>query len=68
MRAIKNFDEFVKLRIVKKQSPDKSRAEFLAKESEISIEGLKERIGKMGINDKNTNSIITKIQNRFLGC
>ena len=56
--AIKMFDEFIVLRIVKKQSPDKSRAEFLVKEVEISIEGLKERIEKIGINDKNANSIV----------
>lgn len=58
MKLIKKFDEFVKLKIVKKQSPNKSRAEFLVKEAEISIEGLKERIEKIGINNKNANSII----------
>jgi len=58
MRPIKNFDEFIRNGIVKKQSPDKSRAEFLIKEAEISLEGLKERLEKIGINDKNANSII----------
>jgi len=58
MKAIKLFDEFLKQGIVKKQSPDKSRAEFLIKESEICLEGLNERVKVMGINEKNANSII----------
>ena len=58
MKAIKRFDEFIKEGIVKKQSSDKSRAEFLINESDISLEGLKERIKKIGINEKNVNSII----------
>ena len=34
MRAIRKFDEYVKKGIVKKQSPDKSRAESLIEDSE----------------------------------
>ena len=56
MRPIKEFNEFIDTGTVKKQSPDKSRAEFLIKEAEISFEGLKERIEKMGVN--RTNSIV----------
>lgn len=67
MRAIKHFDEFVRLGVIKKQSPDKSRAEFLVKESEISIEGLEDRIKKMGINDKNVNSIIKDCYDILMG-
>ena len=33
MRAIRQFEEFIKERIVKKQAPDNSRANFLVKES-----------------------------------
>jgi len=58
MRAIKSFDEFLKSGIVKKQSPYKSRALFLISEAENSFEGLKERLEKIGINDKNANSIV----------
>ncbi|MBW2995377.1 hypothetical protein KY312_03415 [Candidatus Woesearchaeota archaeon] len=58
MKAIRNFNEFIKLGIVKKQSPDWSRAEFLINESEISIEGLKERTKIIPINEKNANSIV----------
>ena len=36
MRAIKKFEEFIKQNIVKKQSPDVSRAKFLIQESERS--------------------------------
>ena len=58
MRAIKSFDEFIKSGVAKKQSADKSRAEFLMKEAETSIEGLNERVKIMGIDNKNANSII----------
>ena len=58
MKEIKEFKEFLKKGVVKKQSPDKSRSEFLQKEAELSFEGLIERIGKMGINNKNSNSIV----------
>lgn len=58
MKPIKPFSEFLRLRIVKKQSPDKSRAGFLIEESERSLEGLNEIIEKIGINKNNVNSII----------
>ena len=58
MRPIKEFNEFIDTGTVKKQSPNKSRAEFLIKEAEISFEGLKERIEKMGVNRRNANSIV----------
>ena len=58
MNRAKNFREFINQRIVKKQFPDKSRAEFLIKEAEVSLGGLNERIRIIGINDKNANSII----------
>ena len=58
MNPLKEFREYVKKGIIKKGSIDKSRAEFLINESQNSLEGLKERIEKIGINDKNANSII----------
>jgi hypothetical protein len=58
MRPIKEFKEFILSGVVKKQSPDKSRAEFLIKESELSFEGLNERVKQMGINDRNANSVL----------
>jgi ribosomal protein S15P/S13E len=47
VRAIRNFDEFLREKIVKKHSIDKSRAEFLIKESENSYINLLEKIQKI---------------------
>ncbi len=58
MKLPKPFREYEKEGIIRKGSPDKSRSEFLANEAGNSFEGLKERIDKIGINDKNSNSII----------
>jgi len=58
MNLPKNFEEYLKEGIIKKASINKPRAEFLIKEAENSLEGLKERIDKIGINDKNANSIV----------
>jgi len=58
MNLPKEFEEYIKRGIIKKCSIDKSRAEFLINESQNSLEGLKERIEKIGINKKNANSII----------
>jgi len=58
MKLPKEFDYYVKKGIIRKSSQDKPRAEFLIKESEVSLEGLKERVKIIGINDKNANSII----------
>lgn len=58
MRAIKNFQEFIKEGIVKKQSPDKSRAEFLIKESEQNYAFILELIKKIGVNNINANNYV----------
>jgi len=58
MKAIKRFDEFVKQNIVKKQSKDKSRAEFLIKESENSYTNLLEKIQKIPLKDTNANDFV----------
>ena len=58
MKAIRNFQEFVKERIVKKQSPDKSRSEFLIKEAANSYDNLLEKIQKIGVTDNNANDFI----------
>lgn len=52
------FEEYVKKGIIKKCSIDKQRAEFLINESQNSLDGLYERVEKIGINKKNANSII----------
>lgn len=58
MKPIKKFDEFIKENIVKKQGIDKSRAEFLIKESEKDYLCLLEMIEKLKINDDNANMFI----------
>lgn len=58
MKAIKNFEEFIKLGIVKKQSPDKSRAEFLLKEAENSYNLLLELIIKIKLENNHANLFV----------
>ncbi len=58
MSAVISFNEFIKQNIVKKQSPDKSRAEFLIKEAENSYKLLSELIDKIKLEDKNANMFI----------
>ena len=58
MSLPKEFENYLQRGIVRKSTPDNPRAQFLIKESETSLEGLKERIKIIGINDKNANSII----------
>lgn len=58
MKGIRQFDEFLQENIVKKQSVDKSRAEFLIKESENSYNNLLEKIQKLKLSDTNANDFI----------
>lgn len=58
MRLPKEFEYYLEKGIIRKSNPDKPRAEFLIEESEVSLEGLKERVKIIGINNKNANSII----------
>lgn len=58
MRALKKFEEFIKENIVKKQSIDKPRAEFLIKESEKDYNSLLEMIEKIKLTDNNANIFI----------
>lgn len=53
-----NFEEFIKSRVVTRQSPDKPRAAFLAAESENSYSHLLEVISKIGLKDSNANDYI----------
>lgn len=58
MKPIRQFESFIKAGIVKKQFPDKSRAEFLVKESEKGLKTLSESISKIPINKDNANNYI----------
>ncbi|MFP4403598.1 MAG: hypothetical protein ACLFPJ_04565 [Candidatus Woesearchaeota archaeon] len=58
MRAIKKFEEFIKTGIVKKQSSDLSRANFLKEESKKSYSFLQKKIKAFGINNETANDLI----------
>ncbi len=58
MKAVKQFNEFIESGVVKKQTPDRSRAKFLVEEARNSYEGLMERIEIIPISEKNANSIV----------
>jgi len=58
MNLPKEFEYYISNGVIRKTIPGKPRAQFLIEESEISLEGLKERIKIIGINDKNANSVI----------
>jgi len=67
MKLPSDFVEYLKRGIVKKISPDKPRAAFLMNESQNSLEVLMERIEKLGISDKNANSLIKESYDIIMG-
>jgi len=67
MRLPKEFEYYLKKRIVRKSISSGPRANFLIAESKISLEGLNERIKIIGINDKNANSIIKDCYDILMG-
>src|SRR3989344_6764580 len=58
MKGIRKFSEFIKNNIVKKQSIDKSRAEFLVKEAGNSYNNLLEKIQKIELSDNSANDFV----------
>ncbi|MFH0929084.1 MAG: hypothetical protein V1818_01860 [Candidatus Aenigmatarchaeota archaeon] len=58
MRAIRKFEGFIKEGVVKKQSRDKSRADFLLKESENSYKSLLRMLVKIKLDDSNANLFV----------
>jgi len=58
MNPPKDFDYYLNKGIIRKCSINKSRADFLIKESETSMRGLNKRLEAMGIDEDNANSII----------
>jgi len=59
----KRFEEFIKEGIVKKQTPDKLRAEFLIKESENAYKILLLKIEKLEVNNDTANDLIKSCYN-----
>lgn len=55
---IKSFYDFVRDGIVKKQTPDRSRANFLITETEKSYSFLGTLLKSINLNDENANSLI----------
>src|SRR3989338_10378938 len=66
MKAIRIFEEFIKEKAVKKQGIDKSRAEFLIKESENSYNNLLEMIEKLEVDDINANMFVKSCYDIFM--
>tara|TARA_Y100000310_G_C20641692_1_gene794311 strand:- start:524 stop:955 length:432 start_codon:yes stop_codon:yes gene_type:complete len=58
MKSLKTFDEFLKLRIVKKQSPDIARATDLINESDRKYNSLNRTLRDTGLDNQNANDII----------
>lgn len=58
MKPIRSFDDFIRYGVVKRQSPDKSRAEFLIKESEQDYSFLLELMKHFEITEKNANNFV----------
>lgn len=67
MKPLKNFKEYVKKRIVKKQSFDKSRAKSLIEDSEIDYDFLLNISKKIGIDDKGANTLIKSSYDVLMG-
>ena len=60
MKPERRFDDFIRLRIVKKQNPDKSRARFLFLEAEQNYKYLLKLVKKMGVENLNANDYVKK--------
>ena len=67
MNLPKEFEYYLQKGIARKTTPDIPRARFLATESEISFEGLKEMMQKIGINDRNSNLAIKNCYDILMG-
>ena len=58
MIPLRKFEEFLKERIIKKQYPDKFRANDLIREAERKSKSLKRIMEKVGLDNENANDII----------
>lgn len=65
--SLKPFDEYIRLGIVKKVTPDKERAKNLSLDVERKISSLKERIQKIGIRDENANDYVEYCYDILMG-
>ena len=58
MNLPNEFEYYLKKGVIRRSGLNKSRAEFLLGEAEVSMKGLKKRVRMMGIDKFNANSII----------
>lgn len=58
MRPLKDFSDFVKKGTVKKITPNKERAESLARESDRKTRSMNESLEKIGVRDDNANDYV----------
>ena len=58
MRPLKNFEDFIKIGIIKKQSPNKLRAKDLFEASDRKFNNLNKILEKIGLSNENANDII----------
>ncbi len=58
MKPLRDFKYYLKKGIIKKRSANIPWANFLKEEAKLSFEGLLERVKLIGINKRNSNSII----------
>lgn len=58
MKAIRQFEDFIKNGVVKEQSRDISRAKYLQEESTKSYSFLQKKIEAFGITDETANDLI----------
>jgi len=64
---MKKFEEFLKQGVVKKQFPDKPRAQDLIIESDKTFKSVIEVVNKIGINNINANTIIKESYDAIMG-
>ena len=67
MKSLKDFDEFLKNGIVKRQFPDKIRARDLVDQSNKIFKSVIEIVDKIGINEVNSNMIIKESYDGIMG-
>ena len=58
MSTLKNFEEYEKIGIVLKITPNKERAKNLLLESERRMKSLDEKIRKIGVKEENANDYV----------
>ena len=64
---MKDFQYFINQKIVRKQNPNKARADFLIKEAEQNYSFLLEMVDKIGVSEKNANNFVKNSYDMFMG-